>query len=85
LFNCLQLVEPAHGSRGSSRADLSQEVGAEAQTTRGGSEATLSQEAGAGATGTHSDSGATLSWEPEPRGHTTALELPETERREPEY
>jgi hypothetical protein len=52
LFNCLQLVEPVHGTRGSSRATLSQKAGAGAQATHGGPGAALSREAKAGAVGT---------------------------------
>jgi hypothetical protein len=51
LFNCLQLVQPVYGTRGSSGAALSQKAGAGAQATRGGPGAALSQEAGAGALG----------------------------------
>jgi hypothetical protein len=44
LFNCLQLVEPADGTRCSSEAALSQKTGAVAQATRGGPRAALRQE-----------------------------------------
>jgi hypothetical protein len=52
LFNCLQLVKPVHGTRGSSGATLSQKAGAGAQVTRGSPIAALSREAGAEATRT---------------------------------
>jgi hypothetical protein len=63
LFNCLRPLEPVLGARGSSRAALSQKVGAGAQATRGGPRATLSQDAGAGVTGTRGSPGAAPSWE----------------------
>jgi hypothetical protein len=50
LFNCLQLVEPVHGTCGSSGAALSQKAGAGAQMTHGGPGATLSQEVRAAGT-----------------------------------
>jgi hypothetical protein len=52
LFNYLQLVEPVHGTRGSSEAALSQKAGAGAQATRCSPGAALSREAGAGTVGT---------------------------------
>jgi hypothetical protein len=63
LFNCLQLVEPAHGTRGSSGVALSQKAGAGARATRGGLGAALSWEVGARATGTHDGPRAALSRE----------------------
>jgi hypothetical protein len=51
LFNCLHLVEPVHGTYGSSGAALSQKAGAGAQATCGGTGATLSREVGVGAAG----------------------------------
>jgi hypothetical protein len=61
LFNCLDLVDPIHGTCGSSRAALSQKAGAGAQATCGGPGATLSREAGAGVVGTHGGPRAALS------------------------
>jgi hypothetical protein len=61
LFNCLQLVEPVLGTRGSFRAAMRQKVGAGAQATRGGPGAALSQEIGARAAGTRGGPGAALS------------------------
>jgi hypothetical protein len=63
LFNCLQLVDPTHGTRGSSVTALNQKAGAEAQATRGAPEAAPSREAGAGAMGTRDAPGAALSRE----------------------
>jgi hypothetical protein len=63
LFNCLQLLEPVHGTRGSSGAALSQKSGARAQATCGTPGADLSRETGAGAAGTCGTPRAALSWE----------------------
>jgi hypothetical protein len=63
LFNCLQLVEAIHGTRGGSRAALSQKAGAGAQVIRGGLGGALSREAGAGAAGTCGGPGAAPSRE----------------------
>jgi hypothetical protein len=73
LFNCLHLVEPVLGTRGSFGAALSQKVGAGAQATCGGPGAVLSREAGAGATRTRGGPRATPSWEvgAGALGHTT--------------
>jgi hypothetical protein len=44
LFNCLQLVEHVHETRGNSGATLSQKAGARVQATRGAPRAALSRE-----------------------------------------
>jgi hypothetical protein len=58
LFNCLQPLEPVLGTRGSTGAALSQNVGARAQVTCGDPGAALSLEAGAGAMGARGGPGA---------------------------
>jgi hypothetical protein len=75
LFNCLQLVELIHGTRGSFRAALSQKAGAGAQATHGGPGAAPSRETGARDAGTRGGLGARKR-EPELRGHMVAPELP---------
>jgi hypothetical protein len=52
LFICLRPVEPVLRTRGSSRAAMSQMVGAGATGARGGPGAAPSRETGAGAAGT---------------------------------
>jgi hypothetical protein len=82
LFNCLQLVEPVLGTRGSFGATLSQKAGAGARMTRDHPRAAPSWETGAGATGTCGGPGAALSREVGARvmgtrgspGATTSLE-----------
>jgi hypothetical protein len=63
LFNWLQLLEPVHGIRASSRAALSQKSGVRAQVTCDGPGAVLSQEVRVGAAGTRGGPRATLSRE----------------------
>jgi hypothetical protein len=63
LFICLRPVEPVLRTRGSSRATMSQMVGAGAQVTHDGPGAALSREVGAGAVGTRGSPGATPSRE----------------------
>jgi hypothetical protein len=63
LFNCLQLVEPVHGTRGSSGAALDQKTGAGAHAIHDGPGAALSRETRARAAGTCGGPGAASSRE----------------------
>jgi hypothetical protein len=86
LFIYLRPAEPVLRTRGSSRAAISQMVGAGAQVTHGGPEAAPGREAGAEATGARGSLGATPSREagaraagtrdrPQPGGRSRCLDL----------
>jgi hypothetical protein len=85
LFIFLRPAEPVLRTRGTSRAAMSQMVGARAQVPRGGLRAAPGQEAEAGATGhvAAPELSRAGRWEREPLGHVAALELPPAGRREP--
>jgi hypothetical protein len=76
-FNSSQSVEPAHETRGSSGAALSQEVGGGAQEARGGSRASPGPGGGRWSHGARDGSGVALSQEAgaEATRHVVAPEL----------
>jgi hypothetical protein len=83
LFNCLQLVEPVLGTRGSFGAALSQKAGAGGQTTHGGPGAAPSREPEPQGHVVAPGLPRAGRRESEPQGHAAAPVLPQAGRQEP--